>query len=94
MRKALPTFFCAVAIWFVTAAPLMAQRQPMTDAQRAARWATENELQSIAIVERKLMIPMRDGIRIQADVYRPRDTSKRYPAIWVRTPYNMNFCDV
>ncbi len=94
MRKALPTFFCAVAIWFVTAAPLMAQRQPMTDAQRAARWATENELQSIAIVERKLMIPMRDGIRIQADVYRPRDTSKRYPAIWVRTPYNMNFWDV
>ncbi|HLG16074.1 MAG TPA: CocE/NonD family hydrolase [Blastocatellia bacterium] len=54
----------------------------------------ENELQSIAIVERKLMIPMRDGKRMAADVYRPKDTSKKYPAIFVRTPYNFNFWDV
>jgi hypothetical protein len=40
------------------------------------------------------MITMRDGIRIPADIYRPKDTSKKYPAIWVRTPYNFNFWDV
>ncbi len=60
----------------------------------AKRNAVENELHSIAIVERKLMIPMRDGKRIATDVYRPKDTSKKYPTIFVRTPYNFNFWDV
>ncbi len=60
----------------------------------ARRYALEKELQSIAIVERKLMVPMRDGKRMAADVYRPKDTSKKYPAIFVRTPYNFNFWDV
>src|SRR6185503_13185262 len=60
----------------------------------ARRNAIEAELQSIAIVDRKLMIPMRDGKRMAADVYRPKDASKKYPAIFVRTPYNFNFWDV
>jgi putative CocE/NonD family hydrolase len=84
-----------VAALSVAAIPLRAQAfGPLTDEQKAARWATENELQSIAIVERKVFITMRDGIRIPADIYRPKDTSKRYPTIWVRTPYNFNFWDV
>ncbi|HET9530001.1 MAG TPA: CocE/NonD family hydrolase [Blastocatellia bacterium] len=60
----------------------------------ARRHALEKELQSVAIIERKLMVAMRDGKRMAADVYRPKDTSKRYPAIFVRTPYNFNFWDV
>ncbi|HJQ26948.1 MAG TPA: CocE/NonD family hydrolase [Blastocatellia bacterium] len=60
----------------------------------ARRNATEKELQSVAIVERKLMVPMRDGKRMATDVYRPRDTSKKYPTVFVRTPYNFNFWDV
>ena len=40
------------------------------------------------------MVPMRDGKRMATDVYRPKDTSKKYPAIFVRTPYNFNFWDV
>lgn len=58
------------------------------------RNAMEKELQSIAIVERKVMVPMRDGKRMAADVYRPKDTSQRYGTIFVRTPYNFNFWDV
>jgi putative CocE/NonD family hydrolase len=58
------------------------------------RNATEKALQSIAIVERKLMVPMRDGKRMATDVYRPKDTSGRYPTIFVRTPYNFNYWDV
>lgn len=54
----------------------------------------EKELHSIAIVERKVMVPMRDGKRMAADVYRPKDTSKKYGTIFVRTPYNFNFWDV
>src|ERR1044072_2020031 len=60
----------------------------------ARRNAIEKELQSIAIVERKLMVPMRDGKRMATDIYRPKDTSKKYPIIFVRTPYNFNFWDV
>jgi putative CocE/NonD family hydrolase len=69
-------------------------RATVTPEVIARRHAIENELQSMAIVERKLMIPMRDGIRIATDVYRPKDTSKKYPTIFVRTPYNFNFWDV
>ena len=41
-----------------------------------------------------VMVPMRDGKRMAADVYRPKDASKKYPAIFVRTPYNFNYWDV
>ena len=73
-----------------------AQQRPAgpTKEALAARNAAEQELQSLAIVERKLMIPMRDGKRMATDVYRPKDTSKKYPIIFVRTPYNFNFWDV
>jgi hypothetical protein len=60
----------------------------------AARNATEQELADLAIVERKLMVPMRDGKRMATDVYRPKDTSRKYPILFVRTPYNFNFWDV
>ena len=54
----------------------------------------EAELESIAIIDRKVMVPMRDGKRMATDIYRPKDTSKKYPIIFVRTPYNFNFWDV
>ena len=54
----------------------------------------ENELASLAIIERKVMIPMRDGIRIAADIYRPKDTSKKYAPSGCARPYNFNFWDV
>src|SRR3970282_2186594 len=78
------------------APPALAQGRggAMPDSVRARRWALENELQSLAVVERKVMIKMRDGIRIPADIYYPKDLSKKYPTIWVRTPYNFNFWDV
>jgi uncharacterized protein len=60
----------------------------------AKRNSVEQELESVAIIERKVMVPMRDGKRMAADIYRPKDTSKKYPIIFVRTPYNFNFWDV
>src|SRR5271167_4838935 len=60
----------------------------------AKRNAIEKELESIAIIDRKLMVSMRDGKRMAADVYRPKDTSKKYPIVFVRTPYNFNYWDV
>ena len=69
-------------------------RGAATPEQIAARIATETELESVAIVERKVMVPMSDGKRMATDIYRPKDTSKKYPVIFVRTPYNFNFWDV
>ncbi|MGZ5437494.1 MAG: CocE/NonD family hydrolase [Pyrinomonadaceae bacterium] len=77
-----------------TASVAAQQRTGLTPEQVAQRHALEKELQSIAIVDRKLMIPMRDGVRIAADAYRPKDTSKKYPTVFSRTPYNFNFWDV
>lgn len=72
-----------------------AQNRPTTDAETIARRnAIESELQSVAVVERKVMVPMRDGKRMAADIYRPKDASKTYPIIFSRTPYNFNFWDV
>jgi uncharacterized protein len=58
------------------------------------RKAIEAELESIAVIERKVMVPMRDGKRMQADIYRPKDSSQKYPIIFVRTPYDFNYWDV
>ncbi len=69
-------------------------RGTVTPEALARRRALESELQSIAVVERKLMVPMRDGKRMATDVYRPKDGSAKYPTVFVRTPYNFNFWDV
>jgi putative CocE/NonD family hydrolase len=71
-----------------------AQQGTLTAEQRAQRWALENELQSLATVDRKVMVPMRDGVRLATDVYRPKSSAGKVPAVWVRTPYNFNFWDV
>ncbi|MCM4161265.1 CocE/NonD family hydrolase [Antarcticibacterium flavum] len=47
------------------------------------------QLEEIAIVEEKVMMPMRDGIRLATDIYRPK-TDKKVPIIFSRTPYNFN----
>jgi putative CocE/NonD family hydrolase len=47
------------------------------------------ELGEIAIVDQKIMMPMRDGIRLATDIYRPK-TDTKVPIIFSRTPYNFN----
>jgi len=69
-------------------------RGAVTKDMLAKRNTTEQELESLAIIERKVMAPMRDGKRMATDIYRPKDTSKKYATIFVRTPYNFNYWDV
>ena len=86
--------FCLVVQFPASESVYSQGRGTVTPEVIERRKAIEAELQSIAVVERKLMIPMRDGTRIATDVYRPKDTSKKYPAIFVRTPYNFNYWDI
>lgn len=47
------------------------------------------KLEAIAIIDQKVMMPMRDGVRLASDIYRPK-TDKPVPIIFSRTPYNFN----
>jgi len=88
--------FAVLCLAFAVAMPLLAQGpgSGLSAEQIAKRKSVEKELESVAVIERKLMVPMRDGKRMAADVYRPKDASKKYPIIFVRTPYNFNYWDV
>jgi putative CocE/NonD family hydrolase len=96
MRKSIGrTLWASTIVCFIAIVVVRAQQQgPLTQEQRDQRWQTEKELESIAIIERKVMMPMRDGVRLATDIYRPKHASDRVPIVWVRTPYNFNFWDV
>lgn len=47
------------------------------------------KMREIAVVDLKVMVPMRDGVRLATDIYRPKGGG-RVPTIFVRTPYNFN----
>jgi uncharacterized protein len=81
----------AAVVLATPGAPAQQRLDPETAAKREA---TGQALASIAVIDRKLMVPMRDGQRMATDVYRPKDTSRKYPTIFVRTPYNFNYWDV
>src|SRR5437899_10711588 len=92
--KSTKTLFLACAVLGMVPGAQAQPGGPPTAQQLAARNALEKELESLAIVERKVMVTMRDGKKMAADIYRPKDTSKKYPAIFVSTPYNFNYWDV
>ncbi len=66
----------------------------LTAAEKQRRWDIERELEQLAVIDRKVMMPMPDGIRLATDIYRPKDASGKVPIVFVRTPYNFNFWDV
>ncbi|MCO6475377.1 MAG: CocE/NonD family hydrolase [Phaeodactylibacter sp.] len=47
------------------------------------------KLEAIAIIDQKVMMPMRDGVRLATDIYRPK-TDEPVPVIFSKTPYNFN----
>ncbi len=47
------------------------------------------KLEAIAVIDQKVMMPMRDGERLATDIYRPKGNAK-VPIVFSRTPYNFN----
>src|SRR5210317_2476241 len=64
------------ALVFLGANPILAQNY-------------REQLEEIAIIDQKVMMPMRDGIRLATDIFRPK-TDQPVPVIFVKTPYNFN----
>ena len=98
MRLLAPALALATVVTLTLPTLAQGPRQQLTPEQTKAliekRESIEKQLEDVAIIDRKVMVPMRDGTRMAADIYRPKDTSKRYPIIFSRTPYNFNFWDV
>ena len=70
---------------FVASSPLMlfAQGQLTLQQQELADYIKEN------YTKREVQIPMRDGVRLFAAVYEPKDKSQKYPILLNRTPYTV-----
>jgi X-Pro dipeptidyl-peptidase (S15 family) len=62
---------------------------PYTDYSKWSQPALDAELAKRAIVERKVLMPMRDGVHLSTDIFRPKDVTGPVPTIFIRTPYNM-----
>jgi putative CocE/NonD family hydrolase len=62
----------------------------LTDYSKWSPQALEAELAKRATIERKVLMPMRDGVNLSTDIYRPKNATGKVPIIFVRTPYNMN----
>ena len=42
-------------------------------------------------LEKSILVPMRDGVRLSTDIYAPAGMAETLPVILIRTPYNKNF---
>ena len=78
-------FYKSITLFFL----LLLCQTFQAQTQETAEADIFEKLAEIAIVDQKVMMPMRDGIRLATDIYRPKTTEK-VPIIFSRTPYNFN----
>ncbi|MDX2057083.1 MAG: CocE/NonD family hydrolase [Gemmatimonadales bacterium] len=67
-----------VMAWPLLAAGLAVAQPPI------APPAPRNEF----VIERDVMVPMRDGVRLATNLHRPTSGGPRFPVVLIRTPYN------
>ncbi|MBB3911357.1 CocE/NonD family hydrolase [Sphingomonas desiccabilis] len=76
----LVSFTAAVAL---LATPLSAQ-----DYSRYSEAGLKAELSEAGVSETAVLVPMRDGVGLSTNIYRPRDAKGPFPTILWKTPYN------
>ncbi|MDG1438061.1 MAG: CocE/NonD family hydrolase [Emcibacteraceae bacterium] len=82
-----------IKVRVVLAGLIVALSATVTQAQDYSKYseaALREILNEIAVVETKILMPMRDGKGLSSDIYRPKEADGPVPTIFVRTPYNMN----
>jgi putative CocE/NonD family hydrolase len=75
-RNSLP----AISLALVLAA---AARTPAQEPSDLPKYIRENYTSD------ELRIPMRDGVKLYTRIYAPKDTSRKYPILLMRTPYSV-----
>ena len=82
---------CPVVRGFVTLMSALAAiccLAPMSFASEAP--AVLADLERISIADTMVMVPMRDGVRLATDIYRPKDAEGKVPLVFIKTPYDFN----
>ncbi len=82
-RKFAACVLAAIACYW--ASSILAQNDEDSDLKTLRK-----KLESISVVEKKVMVPMRDRVHLATDIYRPKDSKGDLPTIFWRTPYNFN----
>lgn len=59
------------------------QRKPFEAPEGSAEWIKER------LTKQEVYITMRDGTRLFTSIYTPKDTTRAYPILMTRTPYNI-----
>ncbi|MBV6427548.1 MAG: Cocaine esterase [Haliscomenobacter sp.] len=59
------------------------QRKPFEASEGSADWIKER------LTKQEVYITMRDGTRLFTSIYTPKDTTRSYPILMTRTPYNI-----
>src|SRR5215472_3030082 len=77
---------CVVSIWLLCLALLLTSSARATAQAQVspAKYIREN------YTKQEQLIPMRDGVRLFTAIYMPKDTSKKYPMLIMRTPYSVS----
>lgn len=78
-------FAAVIALMFF--ATLQATAQDASIQNDAAKYETPTPKFGVEI-SKNIMVPMRDGVRLATDVYKPVDAGDKLPVIVMRTPYN------
>ena len=71
----------ALALFAVTVTSAPSAAQPPAGAPYPRPQGTHE-----VTIERQVMVPMRDGVRLATDLYRPTDIAGPLPTILMRTP--------
>ena len=69
------------AFVFLMSATAFVRHAAVPSARQAPRGQTS------PVIENNVLVPMRDGVQLAADIYRPAATGK-FPVMLSRTPYN------
>lgn len=68
-------------MWFVLAGSVLLYE--------AAAAQSNEQLVRASYAKQEVMVPMRDGVRLFTQIYRPRDTTRPYPILFMRTVYSI-----
>lgn len=83
MSPALKSLTHAVSACLLSAATVQAGPIMLPDVELA-------DLERISDADTMVMVPMRDGVRLATDIYRPKDAEGELPLVFIKTPYNFN----
>lgn len=61
---------------------------PLASAQKIT--ISYADLERIADSDTMVMVPMRDGVRLATDIFRPKEQTEDLPLLLIRTPYDFN----